>query len=119
MKQKIGEIVEKALEEVNEDADERVDYAKETKLFGKDIAVIIAVDRLCKVYLNAVQTVILVFLRGDHALLVHAAQRVILLLLAAGEVIVRRHLGGVTYHSRENGSLADVDVGNVLAEVVL
>ena len=35
MKQKIGEIVEKALEEVNEDADERVDYAKETKLFGK------------------------------------------------------------------------------------
>ena len=35
MKQKSGEIVEKALEEVNEDADERVDYAKETKLFGK------------------------------------------------------------------------------------
>lgn len=35
MKQKIGEIVEKALEEVNEDADERVDYAKETKLFWK------------------------------------------------------------------------------------
>lgn len=37
MKQKIGEIVEKALEEVNEDADERVDYAKETKLFGNDV----------------------------------------------------------------------------------
>ena len=70
-------------------------------------------------HLNAVVAEILVFLGGDHSLLVHTAQGVVLLLLAACEVEIRGHLAGISYHSCQDRCLADVQLRNVLAEVVL
>ena len=70
-------------------------------------------------HLNAVVAVVLVLLCGYHTLLVHAAQGVILLLLASRKVEIRGHLAGVSYHSREDCGFTDVQFRGVLAEIVL